>query len=219
MKEYGLGRIFAPDPNDSLYRISALTTADSTRQIRYWWDSNWWGDQLDTSRCVEFAFHHWLNAGPIRPSLLAPYWEIGSVYSEAQRVDEWDGEDYEGTSVRAGAKVLQARGYIQSYLWGWSFADLLNAVLDIGPVVVGTNWYSNMFTPDSEGKIRVGGSLEGGHAYLVSGVSRRRELVRIKNSWSREWGKRGRAYLSFDDMERLISEEGEVCLAIELRGG
>jgi hypothetical protein len=33
------------------------------------------------------------------------------LYHEAQKVDEWVGEDYEGTSVRAGADVLRARGH------------------------------------------------------------------------------------------------------------
>jgi hypothetical protein len=33
------------------------------------------------------------------------------LYHEAQKVDEWPGEDYEGTSVRAGLDVLRTRGH------------------------------------------------------------------------------------------------------------
>lgn len=33
------------------------------------------------------------------------------LYHEAQKVDEWPGEDYDGTSVRAGLDVLRTRGH------------------------------------------------------------------------------------------------------------
>ena len=33
------------------------------------------------------------------------------LYHEAQKVDEWPGEDYEGTSVRAGLDILRVRGH------------------------------------------------------------------------------------------------------------
>jgi C1A family cysteine protease len=38
----------------------------------------------------------------------------------------------------------------------------------------------------------------------------------LKQSWGREWGKRGHAYLPFEDLERLIAEDGDVCCFREL---
>lgn len=33
------------------------------------------------------------------------------LYAEAQKIDEWPGEDYDGTSVRAGLEILRTRGH------------------------------------------------------------------------------------------------------------
>jgi C1A family cysteine protease len=87
----------------------------------------------------------------------------------------------------------------------------------VAPVVVGLNWYSSMFHPNAAGLIKVDGSLAGGHAFLLDGVSADREYFRIKNSWGRSWGRKGFALISFKDVERLLAEDGEACLAVETK--
>jgi hypothetical protein len=214
----GLGRRAAPDDRDKNFLLRAVVpTPPPERYYRYWWQSGWWGDQGGTSQCVAYSWMHLLEDSPITYSTAGPVLDPALLYAEAQRVDEWPGEGYDGTSVRAGAKVLVLRGHIQSYTWAFSVDDVIRALLMSGPVVLGTNWYAGMDSPDSEGIVHVTGGIRGGHAYKADGINTRREIVRCKNSWGRGWGNVGRFHLSFDDLDRLIKEEGEACMPIEIR--
>lgn len=139
------------------------------------------------------------------------------LYQAAQEVDDFPGHDYAGTTVRAGAKILQERGLISNYWWAWDVDTIVNALLTVGPVVVGTRWYQSMYQPDKQGVLKVEGQPIGGHAYLLNGVSKTSRRVRLKNSWGIEWGQKGMAWLSFDDLGRLLAENGEACLAAEVK--
>jgi len=213
---YPLGRVFIPDERDKKYLIEdKLTLPKTILSSKYWDDNGWWGNQGNTSQCVGYAWAHWIEDGPIGHDGVSPIIPPSLIYTEAQKVDEWVGENYEGTSVRGAAKYLRNTNKISSYLWTYDVNVLISTILTQGPVVVGTNWYSSMFTPDRNGVIRVVGRISGGHAYVINGVDTNTKLFRIKNSWGKNWGKSGHAYISFTDMTRLIRENGEVCLAIE----
>lgn len=213
----GLGRRHAPDIRDASYPASALLTTVPTLTYRYWNASGWWGDQGSTPRCVGYAWAHWLEDGPVTHKGPSPIVGPSAIYTEAQKVDEWPGEDYDGTSVRAGAKVLQSKGFIKSYHWAITLTEIVATLLTIGPMVVGMNWYESMFEPDEAGLLHVGGSVAGGHAFKLDGINLRHSLVRVKNSWGRDWGNNGFAYLHFGDLERLLAEDGEACVATEIR--
>ena len=165
--------------------------------------------------CVGYAWAHWIEDGPIEHGGLAPIVPPNLIYKEAQKLDEWVGENYDGTSVRGAAKYLKNTNKISSYLWTYDINVLINTLLTTGPVVVGTNWYTSMFYPDKNGLIKVSGGLAGGHAYVLNGVDTIKKLFRIKNSWGSNWGQQGHAYITFSDMNKLIKQNGEVCLAIE----
>lgn len=218
-KQNGLGRIQVTDPNDKKFLMKALlSTAPSVRTSRYWSASGWWGDQAQTSQCVGYSWAHWVEDGPVTQTGKAPIVPPLDIYTEAQKIDDFPGENYDGTTVRAGAKVLQDKGFIQSYTWAWDVDTVIQAILEKGPVVVGTNWYYDMFRPNIDTAIiMVSGNLAGGHAYVLNGVNIKKKLIRIKNSWGRAWGDKGHAYISFDDMDKLIKSNGEACLAIEIK--
>lgn len=222
----GLGRVPAPDNRDRAFPMSTVVAEageDPGTTWRYWNPSAWWGDQGRTPHCVAYSWIHFVEDGPItRPSTPHggddPIVDPRTLYDECQRNDTWPGEDYDGTSVRAGAKVLQRRGFIGEYRWAWDAGTVVDALLRVGPVVVGSWWYRDMFYPDEEGNLSVSGERAGGHAYVLNGVNTERGIVRVKNSWGRGWGKDGYGYLRIEDLDRLLSEQGEACLATE-RGG
>lgn len=214
----GLGRLPSPDDRDKRFPLRAEIPKNLTG-YKYWWDSGAWLDQGQTGTCVGHGWAHWVEDSPLTPyGTIDPF----QIYRDACLLDVWtDNDDQDlswGTSVRAGAKALVQRGLVGKYLWAFDLQTVIDAVLAEGPVVVGTNWYGSMFNPvmvNGRKTIRIdpGSDIAGGHCYVLNGVSTTARVFRMKNSWGRGWGANGRASIGFDDVERLIAEDGEACMA------
>lgn len=177
-------------------------------------------DQGSEGACVGFAWAGERAARPVaKPTTDA---DALAVYRHAQTLDEWPGEDYSGTSVLAGAKAAQARGWLRSYRWAFGLDDVLATLGTYGPVVLGIPWFDSMYDPTPRdartgrvaATITVSGSVVGGHAILARGVNLRREEVVLRNSWGSGWGDRGDAAVSFADLDRLLRERGEACVPV-----
>lgn len=208
------GRLEAPDTRDRMY----LMQLQATLRTQMFWITGPVLDQGDEPACVGFAWKQFLQTTP-RRTLVGPSGQV--IYQEAQHVDEWEGNAYAGTSVRAGAKVLTSRGHLTEYIWGFDVPSLQNYVLTRGPVVLGTNWYQGMSTPDKNGWVYPTGSITGGHAYVACGYSSARSAFRCMNSWKNHdgtwWGQNGKFWLHKDELARLLQDGGEGCSAIEKR--
>lgn len=168
------------------------------------------GRVLISGNCVGHGWAHWLHSSPFRQ-----YLDPRGIYHLAQFVDEWNGENYEGTSVRAGAKVLAELGAIGSYKWTWQASTVARHILTVSPVVIGVEWYEGMAEPADDGVMNVTGELLGGHCVCLVGYSSRTNQFKVKNSWGTGWGKGGYGYLYLTDLQHLLDRDGEACVGFE----
>ena len=187
------------------------------------------GPVLDQGRegaCVGFGWSGELAASPIRVKRIDDAFAL-DIYRGAQRRDQWPGEDYEGTSVIAGAQECKARGYIGEYRWAFNADDLKYAVAQLGCAVIGVNWYYGMYSTTKTGMVNVTGRYVGGHCLYIYGYNpaariagedwhKRFEVFMWQNSWGPNYGLNGRGYLRVEDAQRLIFDEnGEACIPLQ----
>jgi hypothetical protein len=137
-----------------------------------------------------------------------------AVYKRAQQLDEWPGENYEGTSVLAAMKAGAEKGWYTEYRWAFGEADLCLAIGYKGPAVLGLAWYEGMTEPDAQGIIRPTGAVLGGHAILCNGYNAKTKLYRLHNSWGPSWGKSGDCFIAAADLRKLLLLEGEACIPV-----
>lgn len=206
-----LDRIVQFDEQSRSFPIRTLVADKKPRS--YTWAIRTTLDQGTEGACVGFSWAHELASRPVIIDGIKERDGL-AIYQEARTLDEWPGEDYDGTSVLAGAKAVIATGYMKEYRWGFGLQDLILAVGYAGPGVLGTNWYEGMFEPDAKGFIHPTGRLVGGHAILIRGVNVTKKYVTLHNSWGSDWGKNGDCYLSFDDLDKLLHEQGEFCIPV-----
>lgn len=209
------GRKVEFDERSRSYPVKGILFTWQRKPRGYTWRCSTWLNQGATSSCVGHAWAHEIAA---RPAVdLATSKTAMDLYHSAQQLDRWPGIEpaYYGTSILAGAKATKNLGRIAEYRWAFGLEDLVLAVGYKGPAVVGINWYEGMMTPDDDHFIYPTGRVLGGHAILVNGVSAKHERFRIHNSWGIRWGNKGSAYISFDDMDRLLHEEGDACIPVK----
>lgn len=216
---HGLGRRHAPDARDHAYLLRALAPPEPPRS-RSWPLFAKWLDQGATGTCVGHGWRHLLTGTPqpCRAATPTPF----AIYDRAILLDEWADNDQDtarrlGTSVRAGAKALQALGLISAYGWAFDVDAAIDWIANHGPVVAGTNWYSSMFERDKGGYLRIppGATVVGGHCTLWLRYDARRGAIGGLTSW-RDFGY---FWLACEDAERLIREDGEACSPTEAAHG
>jgi hypothetical protein len=150
-------------------------------------------------------------------------------YNRCKQIDEWPGENYDGTSVLAGAKVAVERGLIDSYLWCFTLQDIRDrlmapASIGGGPVVIGVPWYEEMYDTAEGGFVNTGGELVGGHCLFLNGYRPHMrfhfsgvgyvtytDCFRWMNSWGQSYGNNGHGWITGAKLQALLDEWGEAC--------
>ncbi len=224
MTDHALGRLPPQDQIHELkYPLQLPRTVESIeRTLRLPYDYRPRYDQGSEGACVGFALSWAMSI------LNRRFYDAFALYKEAQRVDGWPGEDYSGTSVRAGCDVLRDRGHkvlhrhahthdwdpahgIIENRWCSSIDQVRTCIADGVPVVIGSNWYESMGRPVKRGRewwMPDGdlGRVRGGHAWCVYGASDRRQAFRMTNSWGMDYPL---TLVPYSLMERLMNEDGE----------
>jgi hypothetical protein len=174
-------------------------------------------DQQDTGHCVGFSAAGWMYNAPVEFPLTPEPDTMGHQLYYACKVADGQPGLENGTDLGTLAKVLKLRKRIAAYAFTDQAAEVVDWVVRNGPVIVGTDWYRQMFYPSRVlGWLTVSGPPEGGHAYTVVGVNSGRTRLKIRNSWGTSWGRGGHAWLKVSDMQRLLNQNGEALLALEL---
>jgi hypothetical protein len=201
-----------PDGRDHQFPLSALMGASVTQPVSKVWQAAKVTDQGTESSCVGHSTWKLIGSEPIvRAATVTP----SHIYVEAKRIDEWNGEDYDGTSVRAGLEVLRRLGYVKNYYWAESAEECLEYLLKFGPLVLGIRWTDSMMRPDSMGMVRPIGSGGSGHAVLAYAAHWKQKTIKIRNSWGETWGKKGDCIMRLADLNRLLKEGGVAAAATE----
>ena len=80
-----------------------VRTVERTLALPYHYRAKY--DQGREGACVGFASSWAMSI------LNRRFYDAGWLYREARKIDEWPGEAYDGTSVRAGVEVLRSVGH------------------------------------------------------------------------------------------------------------
>ncbi len=217
MPDFPLGRIAVPDVRDADYPASLHLMALAAEPLpivsKSWPGSALRINQGNEGTCVGHAGENWLGAKPIMDKVSHEHAKF--LYDECKKIDGLPAGS-EGTYDRALAKVLVGQGRIERYLWATGPDDFQRWLSNVGPIMVGTNWYEGMFNPSVNGTLSLTGSVAGGHEYLIRRLDLRHNRALIRNSWGAWWGIRGEAWIALDDLFRLVfNEGGDALCAVE----
>jgi hypothetical protein len=195
----------------------AVDLTDQTKPRSRTWRRGAAYDQGDTSQCVAYTGKGILNSQAL--SAAVPYrtrtrYNPAQLYQGAQQRDEWAGEDYSGTSGLGLCRYLKELGLIQEYRWAFGLEQALVALSWVGPLGIGVNWREEMWEPDLDGYVHASGDAVGGHEVELTSVDVARNRVTLTNSWGTGWGLNGRAHLSWDDLAKLLADDGDAFLVV-----
>lgn len=170
-------------------------------------------DQGQTGHCVGFGWAQWGNTEPVTDSFANA--DGHAVYYEAKVIDGQPGQE-NGSQVRSGAKAMQNRKRNSVYAFAATLDDVKTWVRAKGPVVIGSDWFNDMFNPDAQGFVKPTGSLAGGHCYLLVGDLASEGAFLFQNSWGANWGKNGYFKVKYADFQKLLDNYGDACVSLEL---
>jgi hypothetical protein len=161
------------------------------------------------------------------------------LYEMAKQFDEWEGEDYSGSSCRGAIRGWYHNGVCQEQDWTYSskkpgrlsparakqarettigayyrlrpnIVDYHYALNEAGAIYVSARVHAGWQAPKN-GRIRIKGQIIGGHAFAVVGYDE--EGFWVQNSWGPTWGDQGLALWGYEDWQHHVQDAWVVTLA------
>lgn len=174
-----------------------LKTIDKKDLLYKTWDvGDCWDQGPTNNSCVGYACSSLVEADP-KPVKPAP--DPEDIFALAKKLDT---KERKGTGIREGLKALQSMGYVKSYYWTDQVTEIVVALLNLGPVVVGIDFYNSMRGVTD--RMYASGGIAGQHAVLAYGVDLVKSDFLILNSHGPEWGRLGKARVSFNTMAKIL---------------
>lgn len=208
---YGFGRIPSP-PDARDYNLRSFMPMGAAPVGEKIWDyPSEPLNQLETNHCVGFSMAAFGINLPTNTNYTD---EDGHNFYYLCKEEEGLPLEENGCYMRSGAKVLKNLGKINTYAFAPDLESILWWLVNKSPLMVGTVWTGEMFEPNPDNIITIGGSTFGHHAYLVNEV--KDGYLGIQNSWGKGWGKNGKAYISIEDFGKLFLQDGEAITTVEI---
>jgi hypothetical protein len=212
----GFGRHIRHHPRSKLYRVPRRATINSVQHLT----NVGTFDQGELGCCTAAAGLKLLSYDPhfrlLRSRLDWTMDEVVPYYSKITAADSFPGTyppDDTGSDGLASAAAAKELGWISGYRHALGLEDMLSALQD-GPVSMGSNWYSSMSVPRTNGEVRITANayLEGGHQFVADGLDVPTKKIWYRQSWGESWSPLGggRFWMSWATTDRLLNEAGDV---------
>ena len=203
-----------PDPKDD--RDIVLSAYKKPRRIPKVVD--WYVEEMEiknqgqTNTCVGQSCAYLKQIQEFFEHLYHYNFDGFDLYNECKKIDNYPAD---GTFLRIGLKILSKQGVkpegintskrykISSYARLDGLEAMKYAITSTGPIVIGIKVYENMERVEENGFVpEPKGAYYGGHAVVVTGYDDFKGGFRFLNSWGKEWGINGTAWLSYDYIEK-----------------
>ncbi len=227
-----------PDARDWYYRPALVNLAsriDPPRNLHIL-------DQKDEPACTGFALAAVINYLNQQRGDDEKKVSMRMLYEMARRNDEWQGEDYSGSSCRGAIKGWYNMGVAEEKLWSYQpnkpgdftieaaknarantvgayyrlnhrVSDFHAALNEAGVVYCSARVHQGWEKKNvNNGLIPITEKYAGSHAFAIVGYDE--TGFWIQNSWGKQWGKDGLAIWSYEDWQKNIKDAWVLRLAL-----